>query len=284
MPGVGGHLAGGGVVAGDGHHVGAHGHELGDDGVEGLDGRHLGVEVAVLAGGVGRLVVEEEQVVVVPVLLEEHDLLVDRGRRADRVHAHQAADAPVHRVDGDGRGPQAVALLDGGQLAVGVEAPQQDGVGLGLLGEDGAGPGGRARRSPRRCGWPTRVWAMGCSGAHAGHLGVGVVDVGVEVGAPQHDEHPVLGLVDEQHLDARDRHALGEQAHHLEGLEVGDAPGPAVGDDALLVDGGQVAAGGDVARVQVDVEAGGRQRPPAQVVVERVVAEQRQVGRARIRG
>src|SRR5205823_10409261 len=60
VPGVGGHLAGGGVVAGDDDDVGAEVDDGGDGGVEGLDGGHLALEVAVLAGGVGVLVVQEE--------------------------------------------------------------------------------------------------------------------------------------------------------------------------------------------------------------------------------
>ena len=115
-------------------------------------------------------------------------------------------------------------------------------------------------------------------GRDPGDLGVRVVDVRVEVGASQHHQHPVLGLVHEQHLDVGDGDALVQLADHLHRFQVGNAAGPAVGDVPLGVDGGEVAAGGHVARVEVHVEAGGGQGAAAEVVVEGVVAEQRQVG------
>src|SRR5439155_15196642 len=116
---VGSDLAGRGVVAGDDHHVGAEVDDGGDHGVEGLDGGHLAVEVAVFAGGVRVLVVQEEVVEAVPVLAELGDLAVQVGRRGQYLHAHQPGDAPVHRIDGDGRGRQPVALVHGRELEVG---------------------------------------------------------------------------------------------------------------------------------------------------------------------
>ncbi len=69
-----------------------------------------------------------------------------------------------------------------------------------------------------------------------------------------------------------------EPTDDLQRLVVGQAPGPAVGDAALGVEGGQVAAGGDVAGSDLDLQAGRRQRPPAQLELDRVVAEEGHVG------
>jgi len=52
-------------------------------------------------------------------------------------------------------------------------------------------------------------------------------------------------------------------------------------DVAQLVEGGQVAARRNVAGLELDVEAGRRQRAPAELVLERVVAEQPEVTGAR---
>ena len=55
-------------------------------------------------------------------------------------------------------------------------------------------------------------------------------------------------------------------------------------DAAVAVEGGEVDPGGDVARAQLEADAGGRQRPPADLVGERVVAEQPEVAGAGPRG
>ena len=60
-------------------------------------------EVAVFAGAVGVLVVQEEEVVLVPDLLQRIDLLGQRGAGVEDVHADEPGQALVHRVDGDAR-------------------------------------------------------------------------------------------------------------------------------------------------------------------------------------
>ena len=62
-------------------------------------------EVAVLAGAVGVLVVDEEEVVVVPHALRAVSIWSSRVcAGVEHVHADQAGQALVHRVDGDGGG------------------------------------------------------------------------------------------------------------------------------------------------------------------------------------
>jgi hypothetical protein len=63
-----------------------------------------GAEVAVLARLVGVLVVQEEEAVVLPLLLEGVDLLPNVPR-LEHLHADEAGPA-VHRYAGDGGGPR----------------------------------------------------------------------------------------------------------------------------------------------------------------------------------
>ena len=126
--------------------------------------------------------------------------------------------------------------------------------------------------------------ARGAAGGHAHLLGVGVGEKRAEPLAPEHDQHPVLGLVGDGDVDPRDGDARPKALDHLDRLVVGQAPGPAVGDAALGVEGGQVAAGGHVARTHLDLEAGGRERAPTELVLDGVVAEERHVGGTRTGG
>ena len=101
-------------------------------------------EVAVLAGAVGVLVVQEEEVVVVPVPAPASRSARPSSLPGSRiVHADQPGQAPVHRVDGDGGGAQAVDLLHRGRRRLPREAAQRDHVGrlvvledLGRLGDE----------------------------------------------------------------------------------------------------------------------------------------------------
>src|SRR5205807_7435124 len=102
----------------------------------------------------------------------------------------------------------------------------------------------------------------------------GVGDAGVEAVASEHDEHAVLGLRNEHDLHALDVDVPSQLVDDDRRLVVGYAPGSAVTDVAGAVEGGQVGAGGDVARLELDVEAGRRQGAPPQLVLEGVVAEQ----------
>ena len=58
---------------------------------------------------------------------------------------------------------------------------------------------------------------------------------------------------------------------------IGDAPGAPVGERAVGAEGGEVAAGGDVAGAQLEVEAGGRQRAAPELELLGVVAEEPEV-------
>ena len=116
---------------------------------------------------------------------------------------------------------------------------------------------------------------------HAGLLRVGVAESGIETGAAQHDEQPVLTLVPEEDLHAWHVHRVLEPLDDGLRLGVGDAPGAPVGDRAVGRQRGEVAAGGDVAGLELEVEAGGRQRAATELELLGVVAEQAEVAGAR---
>jgi len=61
---------------------------------------------------------------------------------------------------------------------------------------------------------------------HPGVLRIGVGEAGIEPGAAQHDEHAVLALVPEEHLDARNVHCPLELVHHRLCLGIRNAGPP----------------------------------------------------------
>ena len=105
-------------------------------GVYFLYDRGFSVEVSVLASGVGRLDVDEEEVVVVPVRLQRLELTGDAFALFEELHAGEAGQALVHRVAGDGGGVEVVGLVEGGEGGVHPEAAYQDRVRGVLVGQD----------------------------------------------------------------------------------------------------------------------------------------------------
>ena len=94
----------------------------------------------------------------------------------------------------------------------------------------------------------------------------------------------MLALVPEEHLDAGHGHAGLELVDHGQRLGVGDAPGAPVGERAVGAEGGEVAAGGDVAGAQLEVESRGRQRAASELELLGVVAEEPEVTGSRAGG
>ena len=91
----------------------------------------------------------------------------------------------------------------------------------------------------------------------------------------------MLTLVPEEDLHARHAHRGLEPLDDGLRLGVGNAPGAPVGDRAVRRQCGEVAAGGDVAGFQLEVETGGRQRTASELELLGVVAEQAEVPGAR---
>ncbi len=110
MPAVTLHDRGRGVVARDREHLGLQRLDRRDECVAFLDHPHLALEVAVLAGGVGVLVVHEKIVKVRPAVLEHGDQVGGGLRPVVHRHAGEAREALVHRVGGNPAAAHAATL------------------------------------------------------------------------------------------------------------------------------------------------------------------------------
>ena len=96
--------------------------------VHGLDDLRLGGEVAVLAGHVGALDVEEEVVEVSPALLEPVEHLLEGLAATYDLHAADLRHAAVERIAGQGGRAQTVKLAHARQRRQPGEAAEQERV------------------------------------------------------------------------------------------------------------------------------------------------------------
>jgi hypothetical protein len=111
----------------------------------------------------------------------------------------------------------------------------------------------------------------------AGALGVRVRQRTRETLAAEDRDGPVLLLVHDEALDPVEVHVLVQKPYQLLALLGGDAAGPAVGDLALLVLGGEVNAGGEVVLAEVEADAQSAEHAAADLEAQRVVAEEGKV-------
>jgi hypothetical protein len=130
------------------------------------------------------------------------------------------------------------------------------------------------------------ILSAGGQRGNAKLLGIGVVYVGHErlaCGGAQNEHKAVFFDGLDKGLDARQLD-VAQQGDQLL-VELGrDAAGAAVGDEPVLVNGAKVAPGGHILWLEVKTDAQRLQDPPADVVLQRVVAKQGQVGRTAARG
>ena len=120
---------------------------------------------------------------------------------------------------------------------------------------------------------------LGRDGRMAFLLRVGVLHAAVEAVSAEQDGEPVLLARLDDDLDVADPgDGLGEQGAQLAALLGGGAAGAAVRDEAL-VERGEVRPGGHVARGHRKAHAERLEHAAADFVLQRVVAEQRQVRR-----
>jgi hypothetical protein len=255
-----------------------------------LERPRLGREVAVLARPVRVLDMEEEEVEVPPPASDALDLLAEGLTAVDDLHAGQAGGPPVEGIAGEAAGNEAVELRERRQVRQGREATEEEAVGAGLAPE-------RLGHRPERRLQPLD----GAAGSRV--LRVAGLErdrplphlLGVGVG----DRRRQVRSFDEQHeavaLSGVDRDPEVAEAALPPGrlerpVEPGDDPAAllgrkpartAVADPTVGVEGGEVAAGDDVARAEVDAHAERLERSPPDVRLlrGRVVAEQRQVPR-----
>ena len=287
MPRVALHRGGRGVIAGDGKHVRLARQKNRERVVEILDRLDLGVEVAVFTGLVGVLVVDEEVVVVLVFLHVALELLRDGFRSLDLGHAHQLAQALVHRVHRQRRGLETIALFDGGDVGLVRHAAHQEAVRGLFLGEQRQGElveVGDQLRDLLLAG-ALRIQRLGGRDGEAFAIGIGVGQRAFEAGAAEDDHEAVL-------LARVDEYLVGADLLDLRGEDVaeafadlgGDASGAAVGDQALGIEGAEVGAGGDVAVLEFDPETECLDHPAADFPLDGVITEQREMAGAGARG
>ena len=110
-------------------------------------------------------------------------------------------------------------------------------------------------------------------------LRVRLRDRGAQPRAPQHQHEAMLPHRLDEQLQPRDADAA-QPLHDGGGLLAGEAAGAAVADRAIAGQGAEVAPRGDVAGLQREADPGRLQHAAADVELQGVVAEQRQVTRA----
>src|SRR5829696_70665 len=266
------------MVAGDGQGIGAEVEQARYLGVYFLYHRGLSVEVSVLASGVGRLDVDKEEVVVVPVRLQRLELTGDAVAFFEELHAGQAGQALVHRVAGDGGGGEVVGLVEGGEGGVHSEAAYQDRVRGVLVGQDLVGliheGVGDSCTLPR---FLRPVRRLDGERFEAGALGVGVGEGVGEAFAPEDGDGPVLFLVHHEDLDAFYLQVLVQELDELFALLRWDAAGAAVRDLAFLVPGREVHAGGQVVLPEIEADAQSTKHAASDLEAHGIVAEEGEV-------
>ena len=270
-----------GVVAGNDQHGWFQRQYPRDRGVYLLDDLDFGVEVPILAPAVGVLHVDEEEVIVAPMLLQCSDLVVPGFSCIQQIHSDQPRHTPIHGVDGYGGGFQFVDLLELGQIRVAGEPTQSDHVGRMFVLEDlprFLDPGidqfsGFPRFRGQRLRWQ---WCF------ANLLWVGVGDLRMEAFASEHQGKPVLF---HRHHESLHAGQLDLAQFFCEACAFlgGNAAGPPIYDQPVLVDGAEISTCCHVVWPQWKADPHRLQCAAADLEFQWIVAKKGQVRRAAAR-
>ncbi len=277
MPTVAGEHARRAVVAGADEHVGLESHDPRHAGVDFFGAFHLRIEVAVLAGAVGVFEMNEEEVVLRPILFEHGHLLVERLGVAEDVHAHEPRETLVHRIHGDRTGAQAVDFVVAGEAGLGGDTTERTAIGfeltrqefLGLFDKFGGDLGGLFAveiRGPWFEGW------------YANHLRIGIGEITSETRSTEHDHETMLLDGFDEDFDSRNGN-LPKPDGERRGFFARDAARAAVGNIAVVIDRAKVSADRNVAFLQLKTNARGFERAAADEILQRIVTKQTQVTR-----
>ena len=77
--------------------------DLGDERVQILQTLHLGVEISILSGSIGRLVMDEEKVVVIEVLTQGFHFVAEGSASGNHLHPRHFGQPSVHGIGCDSR-------------------------------------------------------------------------------------------------------------------------------------------------------------------------------------
>lgn len=275
MPGVALEFARGAVVTCDQEHIGLEGADFGDGPIKLFDHFDLAGEVAILAGGVGVLEVEEKEVIVVPGLRQCLDLIVERGTGIANFHVHQTGKAPVHRIYGKSQSLEPVDVLEGrnggvlGETAKGRHVdPLLPGEQLRRLGEEGVGQVGSLLAGG--------IGTLGNQRLHPNSLGIGIVDGIAQAFGPDYQDKTVF--LDRLHEDFSAGNLDGfELGADFDALFGGGAAGATVSDLAGSIHGAEIAADGDIVGTDWEIDPQSFQDAATNAPFEGIVAKKSQV-------
>ena len=279
VPRVRSHRRGRRVVAGHDQHVRTQRDQRGNRRIEVLNRLLLAREIAILAGGVRVLVVQEEEVVLVPMAAQRLDLRGEGVARAEDIHADEACEPAVHRIHRDGGGAQLPQFRELRKIRAHRPAAQRQVVGSVAIREEYAR---LLHEALSKLGGTLRC---GVERLHRGHrhalaLRVGLVECIVQPVAAKHEHKAVIFHRAHEQLNARKCDSGLQLRADLSGDLGRDATRAAVGDQSSRIDSAEVAARREVGWAQREVDPGRLQHASTHLERERVVAEQREVARA----
>ena len=277
VEGVRRHLSGRAVVAGNDEAI-VFAEERFDrrhDLVELFDHLALLFEVSVFAAAVGVLEVQEEEVVLIPILFKDFDFFLERGGLADELHADEGRESFVHRVDGDRGGVETVEFLIGRQNRLGREPAHSEAVRFRLSLEDLNRLVKEFFRDLRRL-LGSGVFRGGIERRGAGALRVGVRNVAAESFASEDDDETVLFNRFDEDFDAGDRNRL-QELNDFGAFFRRNTTGATVGNEAVLVDRAEIATNANVVRTDRERNARRFENAATNLEDERIVTEEPEV-------
>ncbi len=275
----------GGMVAGYHQHIRLQGKQARQRSVHRFNDVRLTGKIAVLAFAVGFLDVDEEKVILIPMLSDGGKFVLGAfALKRNNVHTHKPRHAFVHRVHRHASRLQAIGLVKLGQFGVSGKAAQGYAICLGVAGKQFA-----------RLSNPLIEQLGGTAGCrgilgglhrqrrHAGDLRVGIGQIGRKSFAAHHNHETVF-----LHLPHFNFHTgdfdLGKFLNQRSRFLAGDTACAAVGDFAFGVHSAEIAARCHVARANLKPHPKGRENSASHRMVERVVSEKRKVRRPRTGG
>jgi hypothetical protein len=239
--------------------------------------------MSVFAVHVGVFVVDEKEVVVVVLGEITLELLLDRLGAFELGHANELGEAFVHRVNRNAGGAEFVTIFEKRDVRLMRNAAHEETVG-GLLAFQE-----RERffvKFDNQFGGGFLFGGLGARWLHRGNLQTFTMRIGVserafETFAAEDDDEAVAFAGSDDDFGGADLFDFaGEQGAEFLANFRFDAAGAAIGDDAIVVEGAEIGAGGDIAGFEIDAKAERFNDTAADLEFDRVVAKEREMAGA----